>query len=29
MKGEVIVEKMVFFEYIIKKLFNNIGDGIN
>ena len=29
MKGEVIVEKMVFFEYIIKKLFNTIDDGIN
>ena len=29
LKGEVIIEKMRLFQYIIKKLFNKIGDGIN
>lgn len=29
LKGEVIIEKMRLFQYIIKKLFNKIGDGVN
>jgi len=29
LKGEVIIEKMQLFQYIIKKLFNKIGDSIN
>ncbi len=29
LKGEVIIEKMQLFQYIIKKLFNKIGDSVN
>jgi hypothetical protein len=29
LKGEIIIEKMLLYEYIIKKLFNKIDDSIN
>jgi multidrug resistance efflux pump len=29
LKGEVIIEKMRLFQYIMKKLFNKIDDGVN
>jgi hypothetical protein len=29
LKGEIIIEKMLLYEFIIKKLFNKIDDSIN